>query len=371
MVVIYIIIFAYVCFMIWLLDGYANLSKTYIHNKSPYVSIIVAAKNEENNISNLINSLIKQTYPKEKYEIIICNDQSTDNTAEIIEYYKNKFSNLNSINIKNTPNDWAGKKWALYNGIQKSIGEIILQTDADCVVEKNWIKSMVSQFSDESVGFVCGLTPLYNKIHQSFFNKVIFLDSIAQDAFIACGIGKGLTFSATGRNIAFRKNFFYQSNSYNQINNIISGDDDLLLHKIVYYANCKVKFILHKDSIVASDPPLTFNQFINQRLRFASKGFIYYKKEFISKELKILLPFLYLVNILTVISLSLFLYNLSFIYLLPFIFKIIPDIIYIHTFKNYYNLRLDLFVIIFTALIHPFYIISFGILGPIHNIKWK
>ena len=84
-----------------------------------------------------------------------------------------------------------------------------------------------------------------------------------------------------------------------------------------------------------------------------------------------LLPFLYLVNILTVISLSLFLYNLSFFYLVPFIFKIIPDIIYIYTFKNYYNLRLDLFVIIFTALIHPFYIISFGLLGPIHNIKWK
>jgi len=372
MIFVYIILFMYLCFMIWLVDGYKNLSKDYVPSDKKYVvSVIIAAKNEEMNIGNIINCLKKQSYPADKYEVIICNDKSTDNTAQIVEYFKNDFHNLKLINIKNTPSGWSSKKWALYNGIKKSKGEIILQTDADCILNINWINAIISQFSDESVGFVSGLTPLFNKDDTSFYNKIFLLDSIAQDAFIACGIGKGLTLSATGRNIAYRKNFFFQVNGYNEIHHIISGDDDLLLHKFAYYANCKMKFILHNDAIVYSNPPLSFNQFINQRLRFASKGFIYYKKSFISKELKIILPFLYIVNFVVCISLIAFCYNRSILYLIPFIIKIIPDLFYIFSFKNYINFKNDLFIIIFTTVIHPFYIISFGLLGPLYNFKWK
>ena len=362
----------YLCFMIWMIDGYKNLSKNYIPiSEKPFVSVVVAARNEELNIAGILDCLKAQNYPQNKYEVIICNDRSTDNTSKIIDYFKTDFPNLHSLNIKDLPNEWAGKKWALYNGIKKARGEIILQTDADCTVNNNWIDAIVSQFSDETIGFVCGLSPLFNKKDKSFYNKMFFLDSIAQDAFIACAIGKGLTLSATGRNIAYRKKYFFQVNGYDEINNIISGDDDLLLHKIVYYANCKVKFILDNDATVYSNPPITFNQFLHQRLRFASKGFIYYNKNFISKELKIILPFLYIVNFSVAISLIAFCNNMSFLYLLPFLIKIIPDIIYIYSFKDYIELKNDLFIMIFTSVIHPFYIIIFGLLGPIYNFKWK
>ena len=358
--------------MIWMIDGYKNLSKEYVTNsKYPFVSVVIAAKNEESNIANLLNCLKNQNYPNDKYEVIICNDNSIDNTDKIVDYFKNDFPNLNLINIKNTPDSWAGKKWALYNGIKKSKGEIILQTDADCIVNSEWINAIVSQFIDDSVGFVCGLAPLYSKGKDSFYNKIFLLDSVAQDAFIACAIGKGITLSATGRNIAYRKNYFFQANGYDDINNIISGDDDLLLHKIVFHVNCKVKFIVHKNATVFSSPPSNFNQFINQRLRFASKGFIYYQKYFISNELKVILPFLYLVNLSVVGSLLIFCYNTSILYLLPFIIKIIPELLYIYSFKNYSHLKNDLFAIIFTTVIHPFYIILFGLCGPIYNFKWK
>jgi len=358
--------------MIWMLDGYKNLSKEYVINsKSPFISIIVAAKNEESNIANLLNGLKKQSYPSDKYEVIVCNDNSTDNTSKIVDYFKNDFPNLHLINIKNTPDIWASKKWALYQGIKKAKGEIILQTDADCIVGSEWISAISSQFIDDSVGFVCGLTPLYNKDNDSFYNKILLFDSIAQDAFIACAIGKGITLSATGRNIAYRKNYFFQANGYDEINNIISGDDDLLLHKIVYYVNCKVKFIIHKNASVYSSPPSSFNKFINQRLRFASKGYIYYQKNFISNELKVILPFLYLVNLSVTSALIAFCYNASFLYLLPFFLKIIPELLYVYSFKDSFNLKNDLFIIVFTTTIHPFYIIFFGLLGPIYNFKWK
>ena len=116
---------------------------------------------------------------------------------------------------------------------------------------------------------------------------------------------------------------------------------------------------------------MSFNKFINQRLRFASKGFIYYQKNFISNELKVILPFLYLVNLSVTAALLAFCYNASFLYLLPFFLKIIPELLYVYSFKNQFNLRNDLFVIVFTTVIHPFYIIFFGLLGPIYNFKWK
>ena len=372
MIFIYIIIFIYLCFMIWLLDGYKNISKNYIKSKNePFVSIVVAVKNEENNIANLINCLKSQNYSTDKYEIIICNDQSTDNTLKIINNLKHDLTNLSVIDIKSIPADWSSKKWALYNGIKRSKGEIILQTDADCTMSNNWIAAITSQFSDETVGFVTSLTPLVNRENTNFYNKILFLDSIGIDAFNACSIGKGLTLTATARSIAYKKKYFFQVRGYDEINDIISGDDDLLLHKIISYVGCKIKYILHKDAIVYSKPPETLNAFINQRMRFASKGFIYYKKSFISNELKIILPFLYIVNLSIAVSLIYFCYNPSILYLLPFIIKVVPDLFFIYTFRNYVDFDNDWFIVIFSTVIHPFYIIFFGLLGPLCNFKWK
>ena len=111
---------------------------------------MVAVKNEENNIANLINCLKSQNYSKNKYEIIICNDKSTDNTLKIINNLKHDLTNLFVIDIKSTPSDWSNKKWALYNGIKRSKGEIILQTDADCIFSENWLIAMVQPFADSN-----------------------------------------------------------------------------------------------------------------------------------------------------------------------------------------------------------------------------
>ena len=235
---IYLFLFIYLFFMIWLLDGYNYLVKeiNYDDEELPFVSIIVAIKNEENNILELVTSLINQNYPKKLYEIIICNDRSTDQSFNIIKNFKDDYDNFRIINIKSLPPNWAGKKWALFNGIKQSKGEIILQTDADCKISKKWIASMVSQFADKSVGFVSSLTPLSS--NNSFFDKILSIDSIAQDAFVGCSFGKKMTLSCTARSIAFRKKYFFQAGGYNQISHVVSGDDDLLLHKIIHYVGC-------------------------------------------------------------------------------------------------------------------------------------
>ena len=107
---------------------------------------------KKKNIPNLLNSLFNQSYNFECYEIIIINDRSDDNTENIISNYKNH--NVKLINIDKTPLGWSNKKWALNSGIKQAQGEIILQTDADCIPNEFWIETMVNAFAENNVGFI-------------------------------------------------------------------------------------------------------------------------------------------------------------------------------------------------------------------------
>ena len=372
MLLIYFILLIYFFFIIWLLDGYKNLIKSPNLNNSyrPLVSIIIASRNEAKNISHLLNHLKNQTYPKNLYEIIIVNDRSTDNSKNILEKYEKKIENLKIITINNCPSIWAGKKWAIHNGIKNSNGEIILQTDADCTMSKNWICSMVAPFKDRSIGFVSSLTPLLSK-NNNIFKGLFLMDSIAQDIFSGYAIGKGLSLSCNARSIAYRKSYFIDIKGYHQIKHIISGDDDLILHKLVHYVGCRVKFISHPNAAVFSNPPLTLIEFINQRMRYASKGALYYNMNFISNEMKIILPFLYLINLLSMILIIKFCHTGSAIYLFALLLKIIPDYFIINPVYEQYNFKWDWINFIILVVLHPLYIVSFAILGPIYKFEWK
>ncbi|MCK4694576.1 MAG: glycosyltransferase, partial [Candidatus Cloacimonetes bacterium] len=124
------------------------------HNK-PYVSIVIAARNESENISRLLTSLVNQTYPVNLYEIIVADDDSIDNTAEIVKTFSDKWNNVKLIQVKGRKEANSPKKNALTQAIETSKGEVLLSTDADCIVGKYWIESMVTNFNDNEmiIGF--------------------------------------------------------------------------------------------------------------------------------------------------------------------------------------------------------------------------
>ena len=360
----------YMFFIIWILEGYKNVIKEDKIDKdyNPSVSVVIAAKNEKNNLNNLIEFLINQVY--KNYEVIIVNDKSTDTTESILKENCSKFKNLSYITIKSTPKDWSSKKWAIYNGILLAKGNIIIQTDADCYMSNKWISIMIAPFKSADVGFVSSLTPTYyNK--KNIFKDLFLMDSIAQDAFSGYAIGRNLTLSCNARSIAFRKKYFMEVNGYEGIKHIVSGDDDLLLHKIVHYIGCRVKFILNKSGAVFSAPPNNIANFCNQRLRFASKGLLYYKKDFISKEMRIILPFLFLINLMACFLILKFCKTGHPVYCIPLIFKLISDYLIIYPIYDLYNYKWNWFSFIIVSIVHPFYIIIFAMIGPIYNFKWK
>ena len=344
------------------------LNINYKSNYQPFVSVIIAARNEENNIQTLIKSLSIQSYPKNKFEVIIINDRSTDNTLKILQQSKNLFPQVFVLDIKSTPIGWAPKKWALKLGIDQSHGEIILQTDADCIVPPKWIEKIITQFSDPTVAFVAAPSPLGS--YNNFINKLFFLDSMAQDAISASGFSNNIALTCSGRNLSFRKKIYNQIDGYLGNESIPSGDDDLLMHKIYNLNKYKMIYLLSEDVIVLSDPPKSFKQFVLQRMRFASKGLLYYKID-TSVAFRLILPLILITNIFSLYFLIYFLNAPSIYLLILLLIKNLSDLYITYNYHYSINQPFSFLSFSFLSIIHPIYIMIFGIMGSLINVRWK
>ena len=362
------IILCYAGFILWLTDGIRKIPNDDDATVLPEVTVIVSARNEEDNLPKLITSLIKQSYPQDLIKFIIVNDRSTDNTASVLNDFANKIDNLSIITINNTPDDWAPKKWALNTAINAVNTDIILQTDADCIPHEDWARKMVQPFSTPEMGFVSGPAPLTN--NNTLIDSLYELDSLAQDAFSAGGFSQGMVFSCTGRNMGFSKQAFIDVNGYEDVSHFISGDDDLLLHKITGNSSYRAQFVLSKKTVVDSPPPCSLAEFVHQRLRFASKGFSYYNIK-TSLSLKVVLPFLYLSNVVALLSLFNFIETTYFFWMIPWLIKSFVDGSITYTFYHSICRKWSIFTMLLLSLIHPLYIVIFGAIGPLSTFKWK
>jgi len=365
-----LVLLGYCIFFIWLTEGLRKSSyKTIPHlDELPSVSIIISARNEENNLPNLLDSLSQLTYPIDKLEFIIVNDRSSDNTLQILNSANENLFNLSVIHIKETPIGWAPKKWALQQAIEQSGNEIILQTDADCTFNSEWVQTMAFSFVNPTMGFISGPAPI--RFENPFYDQFAIMDSMSIDAVSAATIKHGIALSCTGRNIAFRKTAFIEIGGYDEIQDLISGDDDLLMQKMSLSKKWAIDFMCNENAIVNSPAPNTIEELIYQRLRFASRGLNYYNLE-TNQETRLILPYLYITNLFTVVSLSIFLSTLNGLWLIPFIIKSAGDCLVTLTFFNQINIKWSPFAFVILDIIHPFYVVIFGAIAPFHKIKWK
>ena len=370
LLLIYIIILLYFIYFIWLIEPFFKKKRRDVNNASdyPFVSILISAKNEEKNLDLLIDSLLNQKYPKNCYEIIIANDKSTDSTLNKLNNFKKKYNQILIVDIQSTPKNWGSKKWALNKCIEISNGDIILQTDADCRHKKNWITSMMQPFKNPQIGFVCG--PSYIGTESNFWNQILKLESIAQESFTYANSKREFYLSCTARNIAFRKHIFNEIDGYKDIEYIESGDDDLLLHKFVMQTDSKIQYLANEKTLVSSQAPKSIKSFYLQRLRYASKGLLYYKLN-TPLEVKIILPILFISNFACIVSILNFINYQNFMWLIPLIIKGLADIILINQYMHRIKINFRLLYFIILMIIHPFYVVIIGGLAPIIKVQWK
>lgn len=225
-----------------------------------YVSVVIAARNESRSIGPLLENIKQQTHTN--FKAIIVDDHSSDETAEVV----GNFAALDS-RFSVARNSGEGKKSALTTGIKLSAHEIIVTTDADCRVEKQWLESMVAQFQQQETKFVFGGVKIEG---QTFFSTLQSHEFLSLIGTAATTLWWGFPSMCNGANLAFRKSVFFEVGGYENNFHIPSGDDEFLMHKIFHLYRDGVRFVSDRQAIVRTSA-VGLREFIHQRIRWAGK----------------------------------------------------------------------------------------------------
>ena len=361
-----ILSFYYGYFLINILIGLIKLKPVYKKEPlSEFVSVIIPFRNEEDNILLNLRSVEAQDYPEEKFEVIYVDDSSTDNSLEILKSSVEK-KNIKVLSFPEKQGEIARKKRAVSYGIENSIGEVIVTTDADCFHSPDWLVSLLS-ILDNKTGFISGPVEyiddnnIFAELQQIEFTGLVLAGAglIAMNNPVICN----------GANIAYRKSIFESLNGFQDHLHISSGDDGFLMQKVHKDGKYGVKFCLNKDAIVKTKPADSILKFYQQRKRWASKS-IYYNNKKLVFEL-ILIFFFYLSLVVQFISGFLVSKTFFFLLLESLFIKILLEFLILKMGNKILFPALKLRYFILAELFQIPYILLSGIAGLFGNFTWK
>jgi cellulose synthase/poly-beta-1,6-N-acetylglucosamine synthase-like glycosyltransferase len=258
------VLFLFFVGLFWLKEGKSTAR--------PSVSVIVAARDEQENIGHCLSDLTRQTYPADRYEVVVVDDRSGDRTGEIVRAFGKRHGNVRLVRVDQCPPGVSPKKHAVKCGIEASRGEIILSTDADCTMAPEWIEGMLRMFEPD-VGLVVGLVEYDPEgVSHSFWQGLQALDFLSISFCAAGGIGMGWAVNANANNLAYRRAAFEEVGGFRDVAHLVSGDDDLLVQQINTLTDWKIRYAISKETFVRTSPERTLKGFVHQRIRWASKG---------------------------------------------------------------------------------------------------
>ncbi|MEA2103424.1 MAG: glycosyltransferase [Candidatus Cloacimonadota bacterium] len=310
-------------------------------------SIIIACRNEEQNLPALFSFLEKIYYPKMKFEIILIDDASNDNTLNLIKKFCNEETNRLYYHLDKKDKEYKGKKAALKIGTDNAQFDYFLFTDADCMPPKNWLNGL-DNFLAKDVGMVVGYSPEKNVSDFRHFSQLM------SASVYSASIGAGLPYSSNGRNLAVSRKAFHLVGGYETIKDHPCGEDKLLLNLI---KKTKYKIAYNPTEKVFTKPERKNNYADQQKRRYGQFDIssVFYK-------ILLSLIFLFYIYLPYQVIVTSDLRNLG-IYLFSTIIFLLATL-YRHKekFKIPY---------LFFILIYPYYVIYYSILGKFGTWKWK
>jgi len=239
---------------------FSNSHKT-TQNNSP-VSVIICARNEAENLRSNLKAFLDQNYSD--FEIIVVNDASTDETLSVLQFFKKSYDSLILIDIEPSLNYSGNKKNAITKAIDVATHQNLLFTDADCKpVSSNWITEMTSKLCDHKK-IILGYGA-YKNIKGDFINKLIRFETLLTAVQYFSYAKIGLPYMGVGRNLAYKKEVFFNANGFTRHSQIRSGDDDLLINQMADKKNTAICF--SNDSFTVSEPKKTFVSWFRQKRR--------------------------------------------------------------------------------------------------------
>ena len=239
----------------------AFYKKTEMPVNAPPASIVICARNEDDNLAEFLPKVLEQDYPD--FEVVVVNDCSWDNTADFLKEFAKKHSNLKIVTIKEDDTYSHGKKVALMMGIKGANNEHMLLTDADCRPNsKDWLRNMMQHFNGETE-IVLGYGA-YEK-QKGFLNKIIRYDTfMIALQFLSFALARK-TYMGTGRNLAYKKSLFFKMKGFASHYHIESGDDDLFVNEAATKQNSKIEISVDNHTI--SRVKKTFKSWFRQKRR--------------------------------------------------------------------------------------------------------
>lgn len=242
-------------------DGKAGTEVHSLEQKQIPVSVIIAARNEAENLQQFLPKILNQNYPH--FEVIVVNDASTDNTLEVLKELENVFDNFQYIDLAHSTNYTGNKKNAVTKGIEASKYDHILCTDADCQPgSKNWISGMANRFIDNKE-VILGYGA-YQKL-PTFINKLIRYETLLTAIQYFSYTKAGIPYMGIGRNLGYKKKLFVKSQGFESHQHIKSGDDDLFVSEVATKKNTAICFSANTFTI--SLPKKTYLQWFRQKRR--------------------------------------------------------------------------------------------------------
>jgi cellulose synthase/poly-beta-1,6-N-acetylglucosamine synthase-like glycosyltransferase len=322
------------------------------------VSIVVACKNEEQNIERLLLTLKQQNH--QNFELMLVNDHSTDNTEQIIENARPDFTQLLLINATGH-----GKKNAIKEGILKAKNELIITTDADCAPTMNWLETIISFQSQNKCDLI--ICPVNISSQGSFFTRMQSLEFASLITSGAGAVGAGMPILCNAANMAFTKKAWLESQS-DLCESEQSGDDIFLLQSLKK-KNGVINFLKSTASFVETNPAKSLKAFFKQRQRWAAKSTAYTDGQLIFTSLVVF--FISFVQIL-LFGLSCFYPQFLIPFLVIFAFKYLIDSLFLNSVRTFFQIKNVWINSFFLSLIYPFYIVLVAVSGLILKpTTWK
>lgn len=230
------------------------------------VSVVVCAHDEEQNLRELIPTLLQQDY--DNFELIVVEDRSNDDSFDYLQEASALDNRLRMVSVKYKPEHVNGKKFALTLGIKAAKNEWILLTDADCYPRSTqWIKEMSSQFSGDT-DVVLGYSPYIKS--SGLLNSFIRYEGLTAAIHYMGMAMLGKPYMGVGRNLAYRKNVFLNNKGFRSHLSVTGGDDDLFVNEVSNHNNTKL--CMGADSIVYSKPKTTWGNYYYQKVRHMTAG---------------------------------------------------------------------------------------------------
>lgn len=331
------------------------------------ITVLIAARNEEEYISRCLTSLIRQDYPKHLFELIVVDDNSDDSTVAQVKSFISQYPE-NSIRLLQLSDiDKEGKKEAIRYGVGAATAPLIVTTDADCVMGNKWLPAMARCYEKHKPKLICGGVS-YPK-RKGFFQKFQALEFLSLIASGAGAIGLRKAFMGNAANMAFEKAAFMAVASRREDYHLASGDDVFLIQELKRADKNAIFFLKDRDAIVSSIPKSTLDEMIEQRIRwgFKAKGYKDFQSLFFSAAILdfnaiiVFLAFISILNPFFIIPLAL-LYSLKIIVDLPLLYSIVS-----------FCKRQDLLPhYLWIQLLYPFFLVyvGFGALFS-SSYKWK